>query len=88
VMLQLWTYSGSKNCPNVWPFWKDWLAINQINYVIIRKYYISWFSILAFGNVWKHVIWIKTDVVMSRIKHCIIGTVFWPSIIFIISPFY
>ena len=23
-------YSSSKNCPNVWPFWKDWPAINQI----------------------------------------------------------
>ena len=23
-------YSGSKNCPNVWPFWKDWPAINKI----------------------------------------------------------
>src|SRR6266404_4192470 len=24
-------YSGSNNCPNVWPFWKDWLKINQVN---------------------------------------------------------
>jgi Pol polyprotein len=23
-------YSGSKNCPNVWPLWKDWPVINQI----------------------------------------------------------
>ncbi len=23
-------YSGSKNCPNVWPFWNDWPAINKI----------------------------------------------------------
>ena len=28
-------YSGSNNCPNVWPFWKDWLGINQVNYIII-----------------------------------------------------
>src|SRR6266404_724303 len=28
-------YSGSNNCPNVWPFWKDWLGINQVNYKII-----------------------------------------------------
>src|SRR6267378_522894 len=28
-------YSGSNNCPNVWPFWKDWLGVNQVNYTII-----------------------------------------------------
>jgi len=27
-------YSGSNNCPNVWLFWKDWLGINQVNYII------------------------------------------------------
>ena len=25
------TYSGSKNCPNVWLFWKDWTRINWNN---------------------------------------------------------
>ena len=24
-------YSGSKNCPNVWLFWKDWTRTNQTN---------------------------------------------------------
>ena len=24
-------YSGSKNCPNVWLFWKDWTRINRKN---------------------------------------------------------
>ena len=31
------TYSCSKNCPNVLPFWKDWLGINQVNYQILWK---------------------------------------------------
>ena len=26
-------YSGSKNCPNVWLFRKEWSVINQINYI-------------------------------------------------------
>ena len=30
-------YSGSKKCPNVWPFMKEWLGINWVNYVIIWK---------------------------------------------------
>jgi len=30
-------YSHSKNCPNVLPFWKEWLGINQINYEILWK---------------------------------------------------
>jgi len=33
----LCTYSRSKNCPNVWLFWKDWVGINQINYQVIWK---------------------------------------------------
>src|SRR6266404_4947348 len=28
-------YSGSNNCPNVWPFWNNWLGINQVNYIIL-----------------------------------------------------
>jgi hypothetical protein len=30
-------YSHSKNCPNVWLFWKDWPIKNAINYIIIWK---------------------------------------------------
>ena len=30
-------YSGSKNCPNVWLFCKDWSRTNQENQVIIFK---------------------------------------------------
>ena len=26
-------YSGSKNCPNVWLFQKEWSVTNQINYI-------------------------------------------------------
>ena len=28
-------YSGSKNCPNVWLFQKEWSVTNQINYIQI-----------------------------------------------------
>jgi len=35
-----------------------------------------YYIILAFGNVRDHVIWIKTDVIISKIKCPIIGTVF------------
>ena len=30
-------YSGSKKCPNVLLFLKEWLGINQVNYLIIWK---------------------------------------------------
>jgi hypothetical protein len=30
-------YSRSKNCPNVWLFWKDWPVEDLINYIIIWK---------------------------------------------------
>ena len=31
------SYSGLKNCPNVWLFCKDWNRTNQENYIIIYK---------------------------------------------------
>ena len=73
-------YSCSKNCPNGWLFHKDWCSINQIHYIIIWKYYMLYYNILSFRNIFDHVIWIRTDVVISKMKHSIIGTVFWPSI--------
>ena len=30
-------YSCSKNCPNILPFWNDWLGINQIKFHILWK---------------------------------------------------
>ena len=47
-----------------------------------------YYIILAFGNVLDHMIWIRNDVIISEIKCPIIGTVFLPSIIFTIYPFY
>ena len=37
---------------------------------------MSYYNILSFRNMFDHVIWIRTDVVTSKIKHPIIGTVF------------
>ena len=37
---------------------------------------MSYYNILSFGNMFDHVIWIRTDIVTSKIKHPIIGTVF------------
>ena len=42
---------------------------------------MSYYNILSFRNIFDHVIWIRTDVVTSKIKHPIIGTVFWPYIV-------
>ena len=39
-----------------------------------------YYNILSFRNMFDHVILIRTDVVTSKIKHPIIGTVFWPFI--------
>ena len=35
-----------------------------------------YYNILSFRNIFDHVIWIRTDVVISKMKHPIIGTVF------------
>ena len=37
---------------------------------------MSYYTILSFRNMFDHVIWIRTDVVKSKIKYPIIGTVF------------
>jgi hypothetical protein len=44
--------------------------------------------ILAFKQALYHVIWVRIDVMVSKIKHPIIGTVFLPSIISAIHPLY
>ena len=41
---------------------------------------MSYYNILSFRNMFNHVIWIRINVGTSKIKHLIIGTVFWPSI--------
>ena len=41
---------------------------------------MSYYNILSFRNMFDNVIWIRTDVGASKIKHPIIGTVFWPYI--------
>ena len=41
---------------------------------------MSYYNILSFRNMFNHVIWIRLNVVTSKIKHSIIGTVFLPSI--------
>jgi hypothetical protein len=35
-----------------------------------------YYNILSFRNTFNHVIWIRIDVIISKIKHPIIGTVF------------
>ena len=37
---------------------------------------MSYYNILSFRNMFNHMIWIRFDVVTSKIKHLIIGTVF------------
>ena len=44
--------------------------------------------ILAFKRIFNYVIWIRIGVVIRRINHPIIGTVFLPSIILVIYPFF
>ena len=47
-----------------------------------------YYIILAFEHTFNNVIWIRIGVVISKIKHFIIGTVFLPSIISVIHPLY
>ena len=46
---------------------------------------MSYYIILSFKNMFDHVIWIRTDVVTSKIKHLSLGQFFDPIFFYTVS---